>query len=235
MEVIYSDKDNKDIEKLVESSRFQHYLEEYDRIYKESSKKRKTVYQKQVRAKSPLDYYKISKLMVKVTVLTLVASLAVKAGANIYYDNTAQKYAQKMVNAEDSHLTLALDSGFIDIYDPAIIAANIVNYNGPRDIDAIIYAYFVEIKYNVEEIMDRAFDQMQKLINEKQQNNIFIADDILSSCNYPDFSSYLKAKGFKDTIDYKHRMDRLLTAYSHDDLEKALDIIEEISSNMKRG
>ncbi len=223
------EKDFEELRKMVNNENFQKYLEEYDKSLKSSTTPRQTVYKTKKREKKSIDLYRLSKLSVRVSLFAIVATVSINFGVNTYYDVKADDVAKKMVNIDNAYSFKYNGQSYIHMYDSIEIAHKILDYEGNKSIDAIIYSYFVNIEFNVEEVMNDVFKEMQSIIAYNTSNNIPISVEKMNSCNYSSLKDYITAKGFKDYDEYRKKMDRLLVAYEKEDLEKVSDIMGDIN------
>lgn len=186
---------------------------------------------------SKIDYRKNkkqNKSMFKLKAIALLLALGIGTSAvGLTVNNLSKRhdiYEESHNNAEFiSSETYRVNNNQNYAYDNFGIAQKVTEYNGDRNIHAVIYSCYYVYSYDVLKQMNELFSNMHSLIQGHEDE---YKEEIVDACNYASFDEYLSAMNFTTLDEYKEKMKDLLLAYSRSgsESEEVKNILDEIDN-----
>ncbi len=203
---IYDDYESKKMLESINRSNFQKkYMQNFN-----LEKNKEVLYEKS-RGNVKIEKRKKKKLPCVIIIL-MVAGITATVSShiiNLKNDIGASIYAISNDTTVDDH-TFKTNDGFD--YDNKSIAASVLASDNQENLDIKLYNLYLDYNYQVIEQMNEVFAHMHTIIS---NNPDAFTTEQKKVCFYPDFQSYLSARGFSDLEDYKKKMNEIINIYNN--------------------
>lgn len=166
---------------------------------------------------------KIPRYIIVLIIAGITAALSPKI-TDLKNDIDAAMYASSYDNTVGNN-TYKVDKGYA--YNISNIATDVLFSDSDEYLDIKIYNLYLDFDYHVIEQMDKVFGFMYSII---ANNPDAFTEKQKTACFYPDFQSYLTARGFTDLDDYKRKMNEIIVLYK--DYNNQKDTLAEKISNI---